>query len=308
MQERRFVVTGASGFIGSKLCPSLLQLFPGSSVLALGRRHTAEPLIPYPTISYKSVDFISNFSAVVDLIQDFRPHAIIQLAGQSKYHVPPSEEQLTWDLNFHVPLKIAEIAKKIGALNVYASTELVFPGDEQETYSPTSPCAPLSLYGTSKLKAEEAMLGWSLIIRYSPLFGFNGSFFKIIYENFTKGKKMELFTDEYRCFMWDQDGVDMTIQLIEKALQDKLNLNVPWQIGGRECLSKFDLGNEITLQLGLDKTLVVASKSSEVIKDHKRPHYLKIDCSQTFKQTFEPRSFKEMVACALAESPTKVLQ
>lgn len=149
------------------------------------------------------------------------------------------------------------------------------------------------------------MLGSSLILRYSPLFGFGGSFFQVMYDHFTTGKSLQLFTDEYRCFLFVEDGVRMTLALIQKALQKELSLEVPWHIGGSECLSKLDFGMELVRQLDLSQSLVIPALSSEVIKDHKRPECLNIDFTPTFTITFSPRSFKDCVSGALASNPMK---
>lgn len=43
---------------------------------------------------------------------------------------------------------------------------------------------------------------------------------------------MDLFVDEYRCFMHVNDASQILIQLCEKATQKELDLSKPWNIGG----------------------------------------------------------------------------
>lgn len=68
---------------------------------------------------------------------------------------------------------------------------------------------------------------------------------------------MDLFVDEYRCFMYVNDASNMLIQLCEKAIRKELDLKMPWNIGGL-----FSYLNLITIRLFNLKESIVLTDTS----------------------------------------------
>ena len=72
--KKKFLVTGAGGFIGSALVPCLAQR-PGTIVLGAGRRH-----MPSGKLQYHQVDLLNKEQLKIFLGQE-RPDIIFHLAG-----------------------------------------------------------------------------------------------------------------------------------------------------------------------------------------------------------------------------------
>jgi dTDP-4-dehydrorhamnose reductase len=95
-----------------------------------------------------------------------------------------------WNLNTWFAINIAKAANKIGSLNVYFSTFMIYDG-KRGYYSETSTPSPLNYYGMTKLVGETAIasLGNYLILRlgavYSP--SYRGFLFHIIKALIKKG-------------------------------------------------------------------------------------------------------------------------
>lgn len=88
-----------------------------------------------------------------------------------------SDKRLMWNINTWHAINIARAANKIGALNIYLSTYMIFDG-KRGYYSETSIPSPLNYYGLSKLVGETAIasLGNYLILRLGQLI--NSGIFK----------------------------------------------------------------------------------------------------------------------------------
>ncbi|ARM77194.1 sugar nucleotide-binding protein [Acidianus manzaensis] len=88
-----------------------------------------------------------------------------------------------WNFNTWFAINIARAANKIGALNVYFSTYMIFDG-KKGYYSETSVPSPLNYYGLTKLVGESsiASLGNYLILRLGQLInrGFLNFFIKTL--------------------------------------------------------------------------------------------------------------------------------
>ncbi len=77
-----------------------------------------------------------------------------------------SDKRAMWNTNVWHALNLARTANKLGAVNVYLSTYMVFDGT-RGMYSETSVPSPLNYYGMTKLMGEIAVmsLGNYLILR-----------------------------------------------------------------------------------------------------------------------------------------------
>ena len=77
-----------------------------------------------------------------------------------------ADRRSMWNTNVWYALSLARVANKLGAVNVYLSTYMVFDGT-RGMYSETSVPSPLNYYGMTKLMGEVAImsLGNYLVLR-----------------------------------------------------------------------------------------------------------------------------------------------
>jgi dTDP-4-dehydrorhamnose reductase len=145
LRTRRVLVTGAGGQLGA----ALAEAFAGDDLLALTRAQwdVALPLDPAP-----EVDLVLHAAAWTDVDgaeDDPQGAAAVNVGGTQ-----------------HVA--------ELGAPIVAYSTDYVFPGDKGAPYVESDPVGPRSVYGRTKLEAEQAAGDRAWVVRTSWLFGPTG--------------------------------------------------------------------------------------------------------------------------------------
>lgn len=173
------LVTGGAGYLGSVLVPKLLA-----------RGHRVRVL----DVGYFGVSHLRAFRPSVDLVRDdirrvstdpvFRDNllsgidCIIHLAAISNDASAELSPELTECVNLHGTLGLAEAAKIRGIRFLFSSSCSVYgaaPGESTED----SALDPLTVYATSKVKAEKALEQMSspswrpVSLRNGTLFGYS---------------------------------------------------------------------------------------------------------------------------------------
>lgn len=123
---------------------------------------------------------IENFEKAREVVENYRPDAIIHAAAYTAVDKAESETELCNKINFEATQNLAEIAKDIDAKFIYISTDYVFPGVGEKFYEVFDEKNPLNAYGKSKLLGENAVasiLEKYFIVRISWVFGKNGKNF-----------------------------------------------------------------------------------------------------------------------------------
>jgi dTDP-4-dehydrorhamnose reductase len=202
---------------------------------------------------------ITDYKKIKTILVDFKPDIIIHSAAISSpqiCEILPSK--LVYDVNVTASQKLAELASSIKAKLVYISTDLVYAGYRGSMLKEDGKLNPMSLYAESKLMGEEKIKETSdnyIILRTSLLYGFGLSgtlnHFHSMYNYLKEGKRVQLFYDQYRSplSLWE---AARTISVIIR-----LNLkNEIFNFGGRERVSRLELGERLCRIAGLDDSLI----------------------------------------------------
>ena len=148
---KKYLVTGAAGFIGSCVAKRLRD--SGSEVWTIDNLSTGyEENIP------KGVIFIKGDCQDVKTIESLKGakfDAIVHIAGQSSGEI--SFEDPVYDLrtNTEATLLLVDFALKTGCERfIYASSMSVYGKVEDAPIAESHPCCPLSFYAVGKLASE----------------------------------------------------------------------------------------------------------------------------------------------------------
>jgi dTDP-4-dehydrorhamnose reductase len=161
----RVTLFGASGLLGQELVHELS-----------GDALTREQLT---ALSSKDAD-LRDRARVRDVILDSRPDWILLAAAYTDVDGCESNRDLAFAVNCEGAVNVAEAAREVGSRLLFVSTDYVFDGAKRSPYETTDARNPTSVYGQSKARAEERLLGILpevCIARTSWLFGHGGKCF-----------------------------------------------------------------------------------------------------------------------------------
>jgi dTDP-4-dehydrorhamnose reductase len=295
VESTKVMITGVSGSLGWVLASVLAGRCQVTGTYAT---HTAVP----QGVNGIRVNLCDHWAMREPLERD-KPDIIFHLAAITQPDRCEQNPQLAFRVNFEATSEIARVAGAIGARLVYASTDLVFDGT-RGGYSEDDIPRPLSIYGMSKLRAEEAALGLSggaLVVRSSLMYGFGSpvskTFLASVLEKLEHGEKMPLFTDQLRNPVLMDDLAQALITAIEK------DLSGIYHIGGPEVLNRHEFGRKVCRIFGYDEALLVPIKMRDFAYDAKRPLDSTLNTEKYTQATgFMPRPVDEGLEKAKRDS------
>lgn len=200
MTEKRVLVTGGAGYIGSKLCGLLLN--SGYSVILFDHflfgRGPIKGLMDNPNLTVIEGDIRDS-----DLLETaLKPGCdIIHLASLSNDPSCDLDPRLSTEINYNSTMRLFDIARNNGCSRfIFASSCSVYGFGGDEFLKENSLCEPVSLYAELKLKCEEALLKkadentWPVILRQATIFGhsprmrFDLAINQMVMQAMTRGK------------------------------------------------------------------------------------------------------------------------
>ena len=177
--SKRYLITGAQGFVGRYLAAYLLGADNDAEVLGIGRSprsddrfthsiHWGAVRLPAPLpdeiseslrnqhYKYSTAD-LRQRTRLVEIIRDYRPHVIVHLAAALRDDPPQSLFRVNVEGTIHLIEAIAESAIEPPKLIIGSSGGVYgLPQDGAPPLSEGHPCKPVDLYSISKLAAEQA--------------------------------------------------------------------------------------------------------------------------------------------------------
>ena len=139
MSDRRWLVTGAAGQVGSRI----VRLLEASGDVVAGLTHA-------------SLD-VTSAAAVDDAVATHRPDVVLNLAAYTAVDAAESDVDGAAAVNVDAPRLLARTLARRGGRLVHVSTDYVFAGDADRPYEPDDPTGPRTVYGRTKLAGEQAV-------------------------------------------------------------------------------------------------------------------------------------------------------
>jgi UDP-glucose 4-epimerase len=170
------IVTGGAGFIGSHITDALLAR--GDSVVVVDNLATGKRERVPDGAELAELD-IRDGTALRDLVDRVRPSAIFHLAAQADVRRSVDDPGFDADVNVRGTIEVLEAARRSDARVLFSSTGGALYGEADIIPSPeTTPIAPMSPYGTSKLGAEHYVGLFNrlydtghVVLRYGNVYG-----------------------------------------------------------------------------------------------------------------------------------------
>ncbi|NOR28621.1 MAG: dTDP-4-dehydrorhamnose reductase [Lutibacter sp.] len=217
---------------------------------------------------------ISNFEEVSRFILINKITVIINCAAYTHVDKAEDEPNLATKINSEAVQNLAKIAKKKAIKIIHISTDYVFDGTSKIPYVETSKTNPQNVYGTSKLRGEQAFLkvnpNNSIIIRTSWLYSNVGkNFVKTMLKLSQEKETVSVVSDQIGSPTNAYDLAKTMLQIIPLLKSD--GVQVYHYANGGEC-SWFQFAKEI-MKLANSKCVVLPVSSKKFNSKAKRPNF-----------------------------------
>lgn len=254
MKNKRILVTGGAGSIGSELVRQLAQK---NKIFILDNNETetyclSEELKQKGYWVKPRVGDIREMETVADLFEDFKPQVIFH-AGAYK-HVPPNETYPLEAIKTNIigTYNVLHQAKRYECLEqfVYISTDKVVNAQ--------------SVMGATK-KVGEIMVknAGGIVVRFGNVMGSRGSLIPIWQKQFDTGQPMTV-TDERmeRYFMTIPEACELVIEAAEKGKGGEIYI---LDMGKR--VNIYDLAKKIIGESGRGETKLTGKRPGETLDE-----------------------------------------
>ena len=150
MPKKKILVTGAAGFIGSKICSKLIKknyTVIGCDDFSTGLKKNVIKGIKFLNIDLSNKKKISNLPKDIDFI--------FHLAGQSSGEKSFEDPLNDLNRNFITTYNLIDFAKKNYIKNFFYASSMSVYGDSIIKANTKAVCKPLSYYGLHKKLSED---------------------------------------------------------------------------------------------------------------------------------------------------------
>lgn len=269
------VVTGASGQLGRELQRKAV-LLPEFEFL-FADRHILD---------------IRVHSHVREVITGARPLAVVNCAAYTRVDQAEDDPEEAMRVNGAGAGYVAEACHRVGALMVHVSTDYVFDGTARRPYTETDACAPLSVYGITKLEGErkiDEQTQRHFILRTSWLYSaFGHNFFRTMLRLAKESGSLRVVNDQVASPTYAGRLAEDIMALLRRALVDRRHLEYgTYHYTQSGEASWYDFACEIMRQADTGVPVTPVQTESFPTKA-RRPAYSKLDTTKFVANTGLP--------------------
>ncbi|WP_291909845.1 dTDP-4-dehydrorhamnose reductase [Chitinophaga sp. CB10] len=203
---KNILITGGNGQLGQAI-RKIAGEFPDFNLV----------YTDYDTLS------ITDAAALNSYFSENTPDACINCAAYTAVDKAESDEDTAFVLNFQGPLALAEACLQHNATLVHISTDYVFNGNGCVPYKETDDTDPQSVYGSSKMRGEAAVLDvnqHNIVVRTSWLYSeFGVNFAKRMKELMQERPELNVVFDQAGTPTYAVDLARVLLQILQYRFQ-----------------------------------------------------------------------------------------
>lgn len=292
--KKTILITGSNGLLGQKLV-DLLSKESGVNLIATARGENRLPnQIGY---TYQTLD-ITDPAAVEDVFTRHKPQIVIHTAAMTNVDTCESDLNGCKALNVKAVEYIVAACTKHQSFLCHLSTDFIFDG-EAGPYDEDAVPNPISVYGESKLKAEQIIQASSIrwaIARTVLVFGIVPDMSRTniilwVKKSLEEGKQINVVTDQFRTPTLAEDLAIGCWLIAQKEAEGIFN------ISGEELLTPYEMAIKTAEFYHLPKELIKPADSSTFSQPARRPPRTGFILTKAKTVLgYKPRTFNEGIA------------
>jgi dTDP-4-dehydrorhamnose reductase len=295
MEQKRILITGSNGLVGTYFCRL--------TALKKYRVYTLFHSEPTNLGDSFSIDLSNSPEFFKQVINEIEPDIIVHLAAMTNVDQCEIERIAADNVNH---LSVKELVNYIVTCKecflLYVSTDYVFDG-KKGNYVEADEANPINWYGMTKLLGEQELLkcnseNWC-IARTSTPFGVHAkklSFPSFVVKNLSQEHEINVLTDQITSPTYALNLAEMMLELIDNRAKGIMHLS------GSSQISRFNQALEIASAYDLDKDLIKPASMKEMRWKARRPKNSSLNVKKAYNTlTKKPMEFKESLLLFAAE-------
>ncbi|MBE0604131.1 MAG: dTDP-4-dehydrorhamnose reductase [Deltaproteobacteria bacterium] len=172
---------------------------------------------------------VTSPAACREAVSGYLPEVVIHCAAYTAVDRAESEAEAAFAVNEAGTRNVAVACRESGALMVTFGSDYVFDGTLDRPYREDDPVRPLSVYGKSKLAAEEALRESGcdhLLVRTQWLYGPGGkNFIQTILDKARQGATLKVASDQTGCPTLTKDLAEAVLRLVEAGARGTVHFS-----------------------------------------------------------------------------------
>ena len=271
----KIAITGANGLLGHGL------------IQAIGAKHYVLPMT-------RAEADLTRLPDVRRALTAARPDALIHTAAAADPDLCEANPEYAFQTNVVATRNVVEVAKDLGVPVAHISTDAVFDGTADSPRTESDPTNPISVYGKTKLLAEQAVMQleryW--IFRLSVLFGpGKANYISKGLRALENGGTYTVAADQVGSATYTLDAAG---KMIEVMGSNHIGL---FHLCNAGACSRFELMQQAAILAGLPTNNVVGKLLGEMGRIGPRPRYAVMEM-QALKMAgvVPPRDWKSALA------------
>lgn len=277
----RVLITGATGMLGCDLCREFAGI-PGGCVIGLARGRHGTGLCR--ASEFLAVD-ITDRDQLIRAVRDIKPEVLINSAAAADVDFCELNPEEAFKVNAEGAKNAADAAEEVKAVFVQISTDYVFDGEKGSTYTEDDKPNPVSIYGESKLAADDyvrSVCGRYAIIRSSWMFGSCGNnFVDFVVESANAGRGIRAISEKFGSPTYTVDLAKAVSGLTIKVKESKAPSGI-YNITNAGVCSRYELAKEILEYCKLEAELSAIS-AKDASGPALRPRFSALDNTKISK-------------------------
>lgn len=286
-------VTGVAGQLGYDVMKELEKRGIQGIGSDLAKEYAGDLTTPYEPMD------ITDTTSVGNVFEKVQPDVVVHCAAWTAVDLAEDEEnyEKVYAVNVTGTQNIAKQCKKYNSKMIHISTDYVFDGQGEQPWEPDcKEYNPISVYGKTKLEAEQAvasLLEKYFIVRIAWVFGKNGNnFVKTMLNIGKKFSELKVVCDQIGTPTYTYDLAKLLVDMLQSEKYGYYHATneggyISWYDYAVEI---FKIGEELGETSYSAENLIVKPVTTEEygISKAKRPFNSRLDKSKLVEQGFQP--------------------